>query len=289
VRAKPTFKDFFLGFLRLIRTPNLIIIALTQLFVRILLIGPREEWESILRDPHLYMIMLSTLLIAAAGYIINDYFDIKIDIVNKPQKVIIGRYLKRRMAIGTHQLLSILGVVCGLLVSYKVALVNVFSVSLLWFYSERYKRQALIGNIAVSLLTALSLLILSVHYPENRELVFIYSTFAFFISLIREIVKDIEDIRGDAVHGCKTLPILLGIRGTKRVLYILITSFAVILGLWGWQIGDNALSTSFILISIPLSFLLYKLRIAHTRKDFGTISTICKVIMLLGLLTMGLL
>src|SRR5690606_19191379 len=163
----------------------------------------------------LYLIVLSTLLIAAAGYIINDYFDVKIDLVNKPKRVIVGRYLKRRMAIGTHQLLNVLGVIAGLLVSYKVALVNIFSVSPLWLDSERYKRQLLIGNVAVSLLTALSLMILTVHYPQNRKLIFIYAVFAFFISLIREIVKDIEDMKGDAFHGCRTLPIVVGIRRTK--------------------------------------------------------------------------
>lgn len=288
VRNKPTLNDFLSGFLRLIRIQNLVIVALTQLLARVLLIGPKEEWKQILTDPFLYLVVLSTLFIAAAGYIINDYFDIKIDIVNKPKRVIIGRYLKRRMAIGTHQLFNILGVLCGLLVSYKVALVNVFSVSLLWLYSERYKRQLLIGNIAVSLLTALSLLILSVHYPANRNLVLIYAVFAFFISLIREIVKDIEDIRGDAAHGCRTLPIVLGIRRTKQVLYVLIFFFAGILLVWGQYLGNAALTWSFGLLTLPLAWLFIKLRTAHTKKDFAAVSTICKLIMLIGLLTMVL-
>jgi len=286
VRTTPTTSDFIWGFLRLVRYKNLIIVALTQLMVRLWLIGPKNEWSTILTDPDLYLIILSTLLIAAAGYIINDYFDIKIDIVNKPQRVIIGRYLKRRMAIGTHQLLNILGVLCGLLVSYKVALVNIFSVSLLWLYSERYKRQMLIGNVVVSLLTSLALIILSVHYQENRNLVFIYSVFAFFISLIREIVKDIEDIRGDSAHGCRTLPIVLGIRGTKQVLYGLILVFGVILLVWGQYLNNPFLAWAFGLLIVPLGYLSYKLRMAHKRADFKAISSLCKIIMLLGLLTM---
>src|SRR5690606_1532070 len=110
----------------MIRFQNLIIVALTHLLVRLMWIGAKSEWRRILHDADLYLILFSTLLIAAAGYIINDYFDVKIDIVNKPHRVIIGRYLKRRMAIGTHQLFSILGVAFGLLVSYKVALINIF-------------------------------------------------------------------------------------------------------------------------------------------------------------------
>lgn len=286
MRTRPTFTDFLGGFLRLIRFQNLIIVALTQLLVRLMLIGPKSEWKTILHDADLYLILFSTLLIAAAGYIINDYFDVKIDIVNKPQRVIIGRYLKRRMAIGTHQLFSILGVAFGLLVSYKVALINIFSVSLLWLYSERYKRQLLIGNVAVSLLTSLSLIILSVHYPDHRNLVLIYAVFAFFISLIREIVKDIEDIKGDSAHGCKTLPIVIGIRSTKRVLYGLIVVFSLILLIWGQYLDNLVMAWSFSLLVIPMSYLFYQLKIAHKRTDFKKISTLCKIIMLLGLLTM---
>lgn len=288
MRTKPTFRDFFLGFLRLIRINNLIIVALTQVFVRVWLIGPRKDWKQILSDPHLYLILIATLLVAAAGYVINDYFDVKIDIVNKPRRVIIGRYLKRRMAIGTHQVFNILGVLCGLVVNWKVAVVNIVSISLLWLYSERYKRQLLTGNLIVSLLTALSLLILSVHYPNNRNLVFVYAVFAFFISLIREIIKDVEDMRGDAMHGCRTLPIVLGIRGTKQVLYVLIGFFAAILVVWGQFLPGKALPIAFALLTVPLGYLVYLLRKAHTKRDFGTISTVCKVIMLIGLLTMGL-
>lgn len=288
MRNKPTFNDFVLGFLRLIRVNNLIIVALTQILVRVLLIGPKSEWKQILSDPFLYLIVLSTLLIAAAGYIINDYFDVKIDIVNKPQKVIIGRYLKRRMAIGTHQVFNILGILCGLVVNYKVALVNILSVSLLWLYSERFKRQLLVGNLIVSLLTALSLLILSVHYTDNRMLVLAYAVFAFFISLIREIIKDIEDIKGDAAHGCRTLPIVVGVRGTKQVLYALIVLFAGILLVWGQVIENKAISISFTLLTLSLAYLISQLRKAQTRKDFASLSTVCKVIMLIGLLSMVL-
>ncbi|GAA4438354.1 geranylgeranylglycerol-phosphate geranylgeranyltransferase [Ravibacter arvi] len=287
MRSKPSKKDFLVGFLRLVRTQNLLIIALTQLAARIFLIGPREQWRQVLADPFLYLIILSTLFIAAAGYIINDYFDIKIDIVNKPRRVIIGRYLKRRMAIGTHQVFNVLGVLAGLIVSYKVAIINVFSVSLLWLYAERYKRQPLIGNVAVSSLTALSLLILSVHYPDNRTLVVIYSVFAFFISLIREIVKDIEDIRGDAAHGCRTLPIVLGIRGTKQVLYVLIVIFTIGLAIGAESLHNQALTWAFAGLVISFAWLFYMVRRAQTKKDFGRISTVCKVIMLIGLLTMA--
>jgi 4-hydroxybenzoate polyprenyltransferase len=285
-RPKITIRDFVAGSVRLVRMTNLVIVALTQYFTRILLIGLSHEWKQIISDPDMFFLSLSTVCIAAAGYIINDYFDIKIDIVNKPERVVVGRYLKRRWAIGAHQVLNLIGALLGLLVSPWVFLVNVFSITLLWFYSERFKRQAFIGNFIVSLLTGFSLLILTVHFPANRHLVFIYAVFSFFISLIREIVKDMEDIKGDAAHRCRTLPIVWGIRKTKTFLYGIIFVFVLTLFLMAKVLNNSVLVWLFLLLLIPIGYLVIKLVRSDTRREFKEISTLCKMIMLLGLMTM---
>jgi len=286
VRPKVRFWDFLAGSVRLVRMSNLLIVAITQYLTRILLIGPRHEWREIISDPKLFVLSLSTVCIAAAGYIINDYFDIKIDIVNKPERVVVGRYLKRRWAMGAHQVLNVVGAALGLLLGIWVFLVNVFSITLLWFYSERYKRAPFIGNLIVSLLTGFSLLILTLNYPANRRLVLIYAVFSFFISLIREIVKDMEDIRGDEAHGCRTLPIVWGIRRTKYFLYGIISVFVTTLFIMADTLNNNVLAVLFLLLLIPIGWLVYSLSHSTTRRDFKKISTLCKIIMLLGLLTM---
>ncbi|MCE6989429.1 geranylgeranylglycerol-phosphate geranylgeranyltransferase [Dyadobacter sp. CY323] len=288
VTARPKIRlwDYVAGSARLVRMTNLIIVVLTQYLTRILLIGPREDWKSILGNVDMLVLSLSTVCIAAAGYIINDYFDVKIDIVNKPERVVVGRYLKRRWAIGAHQVLNVMGAVLGLVVSPYIFVINVFSITLLWFYSERFKRLPFIGNFIVSLLTGLTLLILTVHYPANRHLVFIYAVFSFYISLIREIVKDMEDIRGDEAHGCRTLPIIWGIRSTKNFLYVILFFFVLSLFILAHALDNGVLVVLFILLLIPISFLIYRLSRADTRRDFKQISDLCKIVMLLGLLTM---
>jgi 4-hydroxybenzoate polyprenyltransferase len=285
-RPKITVWDYIAGGARLVRWPNLVIVALTQYLTRILLIGPRSEWKSIVTDINLFVLSLSTVCIAAAGYIINDYFDVKIDIVNKPERVVVGRYLKRRWAIGAHQVLNVLGAVLGLAVNPYVFIVNVFSITLLWFYSERFKRAPFIGNFIVSLLTGLTLLILTLEYPANRHLVFIYAVFSFFISLIREIVKDMEDIKGDEAHGCRTLPIIWGIPRTRTFLYLILVLFIATLFFMAHALDNQLLTFLFILLLLPLMFLAFKLSKADTKRDFKDISSLCKLIMLLGLLTM---
>lgn len=285
-RPKITTWDYVTGSARLVRMTNLVIVALTQYLTRILLIGPRHEWKSIVSDIDMFVLALSTVCIAAAGYIINDYFDVKIDIVNKPERVVVGRYLKRRWAMGAHQVLNVVGAVLGLVVSPYIFIINVFSITLLWFYSERYKRLPFIGNFIVSLLTGLTLLILTVHYPANRHLVFIYAVFSFFISLIREVVKDMEDIRGDEAHGCRTLPIIWGIRRTKTFLYSVIVVFVLTLFVMARALQNNLLTLLFLLLLIPIVLLVMRLYQADTRRDFKEISSLCKIIMLLGLITM---
>ncbi|PWJ58379.1 4-hydroxybenzoate polyprenyltransferase [Dyadobacter jejuensis] len=285
-RSKIKIREYLWGSFRLVRITNLIIVTLTQYFTRILLIGPAENWRQIVADKDMFIISLSTVCIAAAGYIINDYFDIKIDIVNKPERVVVGRYLKRRWAMGAHQVLNVLGAALGLLVSPKIFLINVFSITLLWFYSERFKRLPFIGNFIVSLLTGLSLLILTVHYPNNRQLVLIYAIFSFFISFIREVVKDMEDIRGDMAHGCRTLPILWGIPKTRNFLYIFIGGFVLILFSMASVLNNTLLMGLFLILLLPIIFLTQKLSKADTIRDFKALSTYCKIIMLLGLLTM---
>ncbi|WP_080058511.1 geranylgeranylglycerol-phosphate geranylgeranyltransferase [Spirosoma aerolatum] len=286
-RQQATFSAFTFGFLRLIRLQNLLIVVLMQVMARLFLVGPRQEGLQLLIDPGIWLLCLSTVCIAAAGYIINDYFDVKIDLVNKPDRVIIGRYLKRRVAMGVHQVLNVIGCLIGLYLSKWVFLIDVVAVTLLWFYSALFKRQMLIGNIVISFLSALSLLVMAIYYRHNTELILMYALFSFGISIIREIIKDMQDIRGDARFGCRTLPIVLGLRQTKYVLYMLIGLFTCSLFIIAGSLHNPRLTLLFLLLLLPMGWLVYRLILADTRRDFGYLSNLCKIIMLLGIISMG--
>ncbi len=277
------------SFLRLIRAGNLLIIVLTQYLVRIFLVGPKEDWLRHLADFRFFLLSLSTVLIAAAGYIINDYYDIKIDTINKPRRVVIGRMLRRRHAMVTHSAFNALGIGLGLLVGLKVAAVNLLAAFVLWLYSNQLKRRPFIGNFTVALLTAASLLVIILYVPRNGFLVFTFALFAFFISLIREIIKDMEDLRGDATFGCQTLPIVWGIRRTKSLLYILIGSFLVILFTLSFYLREWIVFYFSLFVFLPTAWLTWRLARADTRREFGYLSTWCKIIMLSGVLSMVLL
>ena len=287
VRQSIPFPTFITGFLRLIRVQNLLIVVLTQLMARLFLVGPRDSnTHLLLADRAFWLLSLSTVCIAAAGYIINDYFDVKIDLINKPERVVIGRYLKRRVAMGTHQILSVMGCLIGLYLSKWVFLIDAVAVLLLWFYSAQYKKQPLIGNVVISLLTATSLLVLAVYYRQNVAMLLIYALFSFGISLIREIIKDMQDIRGDARFGCRTLPIVWGLRRTKYLLYGLIAAFVSSLFFIADSLNNNRLTLLFACLLLPIGWLIYRLTLADTRRSFGYLSNLCKLIILLGIISM---
>lgn len=276
--------SFFQSLLRLTRFGNLVIIGLAQYFTAYFLVSTNT-----LNDFRLFLLSTSTVLIAAAGYIINDYYDIKIDYINKPDRVVIGKSIPRRFAILFHTLFSVSGVAIGFYLSWQIGIVNFLSAFLLWWYSNNLKRLPFVGNLSIGFLTALSIYIVAMLYAGTPALILIYALFAFFMTLVREIIKDMEDLKGDSTFGCKTLPIIWGFRKTKQFVYgiMLVFSVSVIILDFTYTILPSVFFISFLFI--PLLWLMFRLYRADTVKDFSWLSSFCKVIMLLGILSMSLL
>ncbi|HRO71670.1 MAG TPA: UbiA family prenyltransferase, partial [Chitinophagaceae bacterium] len=154
------------AFLKMIRLPNLVFIALTQVLFQVCIFYPLYAENIPADDTRNFILLLAaSVLIAGAGYIINDYFDINIDEVNKPEKMVVDKVINRRWAIAWHLILSTVGVVLTVLAlpvreKWYLVLANIFCIFLLWFYSTTFKRKLLIGNIAISLLTAWTILLI---------------------------------------------------------------------------------------------------------------------------------
>ncbi|HEV8081210.1 MAG TPA: geranylgeranylglycerol-phosphate geranylgeranyltransferase [Chitinophagaceae bacterium] len=300
-----------LAFLKLIRWPNIIFIGLTQcLFFYCILPFVYKGMQQIsLSTNTFYLLVTASLCIAAAGYIINDYFDINIDLINKPGKLIIEKYIKRRWAIVLHLCLSFIGFLISCYVGYKlrniyIPFFNLLSIVSLWFYSTTFKKKLLIGNVVISLLTAWVILVITVaEYKLNRtvgvntfvlprllKVSFLYAGFAFIISLIREVVKDMEDIQGDVKYGCETMPIVWGIPVSKvfaAVWLVVLTGGVAILQFYVLQLGWW-LSAIYciLLIIIPLVWILQQLYKAQVASDFSKLSKAIKIVMLTGIISM---
>jgi 4-hydroxybenzoate polyprenyltransferase len=277
-----TYPKFSLrAFLRLTRFWNLFIIGMAQYFAALFLIDIK-----LLFDWRLMVLAFSTAIIAGAGYIINDYYDIKIDLINKPDRVVIGKDIGRRYALLFHSVLSFSGVGLGFLLGWRLGLIHIFSSFILWWYSNNLKRQPFVGNFMVALLTGLSILLVNLLYDLDNSFVIIYSLFAFFMTLVREIIKDMEDLKGDNTFGCKTLPIIWGIRKTKVVVYFLLALFSSLVILLNAIYTQMPFYYFLVFLFAPLSIFLFGLVRADTKRDFYGLSQWCKVIMILGVISM---
>lgn len=215
-------------------------IILLQVFLRKYLISPMLNSFGLalqLSDFQFILVLLMTLCITSAGYIINDYFDLKRDNINRnPKDVIVGKTIPRRAAMATHFMLSAIGVLIGLYLSYilkvwVLALLPIFIVGLLWFYSTEYKRQFIIGNIVLAILGVLPIVLTVLYEPAlfkaylNMEyraisiLIFkvvgFFTSIAFGINLLYALVKDLQDLPGDEATNCRTLPIVAGEMASK--------------------------------------------------------------------------
>jgi 4-hydroxybenzoate polyprenyltransferase len=179
-----------------------------------------------------------------------------------------------------------LGVAMGFLLSWHIAAINFVSAFTLWLYSNLLKRQPFIGNLVVALLTSISILIVEVLYHSGNILILIYASFAFFMTLVREIIKDMEDLKGDNTFGCRTLPIIWGLRKTKFVIYLILAIFAATVLILNERYSQLPLYYFLIFLFAPLLWMLTRLIRADTKKDFHWLSSFCKIILLLGILSM---
>ncbi|MEX2336733.1 MAG: geranylgeranylglycerol-phosphate geranylgeranyltransferase [Fulvivirga sp.] len=279
-------KFSLLGFIQLTRFWNLLVIVFAQYFTALFLIDYSKGPLFYLLDKDLFLLSMSTVVIAAAGYIINDYYDVKIDLINKPKRVVVGKVLKRRVAMAAHIVLNIIGISLGLLLSWQIAAINFGAALLLWLYSNQLKRMPLIGNIAVALLTGLAIFIVDILFKSGNNMVVAYALFAFVFTLIREIIKDMEDLKGDATFGCKTLPVIYGLRRTKYIIYAFFVLFLIIFCFMAYIFIGMEMTFFCLGMIIPMGFLTYKLSLADTIKDLTNLSNYCKVIMFLGILSM---
>jgi len=311
------------AFFNLIRWQNLLIVILTMVLMRYavldpvlskigvaLLNGTGEEVPMVLQFSLIDFILLiaATVFLTAGGYVINDYFDIKTDLINKG-KVIVGTRIPRRQAMMWHNIFNIVGVSLGFYISWKAGyfwLGTMFLIvsGLLYFYSASYKRQFLIGNLVVATLVGMVPLLVVIYewpalyryyslnassLPDFNFIIYWvggFSVFAFLTTLIREIIKDIEDFEGDIAYGRNTIPVVTGILAAKIISVSLIIITIVLLYL-AWYLFINDILTLIYLsvaITLPLAYVIFKVIVSDNKKQLHSASRIMKVVMLTGIL-----
>lgn len=238
-----------------------------------------------------WAITIATMLIAAGGYWINDAYDFRIDRINKPDKAIVNTFLSVKKVTTSYIVLNVIVLLGAVFFVKKLILILLGAILLLFFYAVYLKRSTLVGNILVAFLASLVLMMAGFIYTFNIALIWT-AIFAFEITLIREIVKDTEDIKGDFAFGLQTLPIQIGIKKTKYVLYGLAILFEVscMLPTLFHFINSHKLQSPYCwvsvsLVQIPFLYVIKKLIHANSPQDFTHISRYLKYMMLAGMVS----
>ncbi|MBT8243857.1 MAG: geranylgeranylglycerol-phosphate geranylgeranyltransferase [Winogradskyella sp.] len=296
--------------LKLIRWKNLLLIVLTQALIKYALLEPLKEdygFRTALSTMDFIILVLATVFIAAAGYIINDIEDVTADKINKPESVIVGRHISEKTATNLFIALNFIGVILGFLISRAIGkpsffIIFVLASALLYIYSTYLKSITLVGNIIVAGLVSLSILLVGVfdlvpavtRANQSSQLFFLdlikdYAIFAFMLNLLREIIKDIEDIDGDYKMGIKSLPIVLGRqRATKLAFILSLIPLGVIIIYLSNNLYKQPIAMGYVLLLIiaPLIYTCIKLFSAELNRDYKMISNILKLVMLTGILSL---
>ena len=296
-----------ISFFYLIRYKNLLMVLLTMILTKYALI------DSFISDPSLshidfIILSLSILCITAGGYIINDLYDIEADTINKPLKVYISKSISKKNAWVIYLLSSTLGVTLGIYLSIikNIDFLSFYFIGttlLLFLYSVLLKKLVFIGNLCISLLVALPIYLLYKFDSNNITIsnilqyfflsiaIFYYMFFAFLTTMIREIIKDIEDINGDYIVKLKTLPILIGKTRARNISIFL----SIVLLLFLFLVSSNYfisnkyfLGIIMLMLSTVVVYFIFKSWIATTKKQFQYLSNLMKLIMFIGILSMAL-
>ena len=296
-------------YLKLIRYQNLLLLAFMQFVFRYGFL----KWQNVplsLADWQYALLVLSTVLIAAGGNVINDIFDQETDEDNKPEKVIVGNTISEAMAYNIYVALNITGVGIGFYLSNVImkpgfATIFILIAALLYLYATSLKQMLLVGNLIVALLLSFSVIIIGIYdlfpatYDGNREemstlfsILIDYATMAFIINFIREIVKDLEDVNGDYNQGMNTLPIVFGVQRTAKLVFGL--GFIPLLILLYYTNSYFAANNLYIMTIYMLAFvvgpLLYftiKIWSAKTKKDFHHLSNVLKLVIFFGIVSIA--
>ena len=301
---------------QLIRLPNILIIILIQLLLRYCIILPMMypgHSGSVTMPGDFLILIVVTVLVAIGGYVINDYFDVKIDSINRPEKQVVNKLISPKGAIKLHIILNVIAILLGFYLSYRVRAVSFgfifpFLSGLLWIYSAKYKRMFLWGNFIVSFLSAFVILIVWLFeffwlrlnaasfvdaipiIPQVNYIFLGYALFAFLVSMVREIIKDMEDTEGDLACGCKTLPVVLGLTKTRFIVAVIIIATILLLGYTQLILYRLNLLMVFwyflVTVQTGVIYLLIKLFHARDKQDFHILSNLCKLIMVAGILSL---
>jgi len=284
-------KDIFYKFISLfsvIRLYNIFIIIIAQYFTSIFIISIDNSISSILFDFQLFLLILSSSIAIASGYIINNFYDYEKDLINKPVKSKIDKVVRKRTKLSLYITLNFLCIYTSSLVSWKSVLFFSIYIFMIWFYSHKLKRILFVGNIVSSLLSVIPFLIILIYYKNFELIIFMYAIFLFLVVYMREIIKDLENIKGDFTLNYRTIPVVYGEELSKYLLSI-VSLFIISIVYFLISRFDTGMMYYYYYFSITLILLfMVVLWKYNSKKYYNFLHNLLKFLIVLGVLSIVL-
>ncbi|HET8810218.1 MAG TPA: geranylgeranylglycerol-phosphate geranylgeranyltransferase [Flavobacteriaceae bacterium] len=211
-----------LSLFSVVRGYNILIIVIAQYLTSIYILAPGKPLGQVLFDPNLFVLVVASALAIAAGYLINNFYDTEKDLINRPAKALLDNYVSQRTKLSVYFILNFLAVVLASYVSFKTVAFFSIYIFFLWFYSHKLKKYPFIGNLTASILAIVPFFAVFVYYKNFDLVIFVHATFLFLVISIRELVKDLENLKGDFAQDYHTIPVVYGIKFTKRLASLLV-------------------------------------------------------------------
>lgn len=272
----------FVGLFSVIRGYNIPILILAQYLSAIFILAPKKSALEILFDFHLFLLVFASAITIASGYIINNFYDSKKDLINRPNKSMLDRLVSQKTKLQVYFTLNFIVAFLAILVSFRAFLYFSVYIFLIWFYSHKIKKFAIFGNLASAFLAVLPFLALLLYYKNFHELIFGFALFLFLLLLIREIIKDLENLTGDLANNYKTIPIIYGEKISKQVITFL-TICTIIPVYILIEIYDVGYMDSYFYASLIILILfLQKLWKSTHKQQFITLHNILKFLIVTG-------
>ncbi|SHJ11212.1 4-hydroxybenzoate polyprenyltransferase [Mesonia phycicola] len=266
-----------------VRGYNILIIFIAQYLASIYILAPDKPLSKVLFDPNLFIIVIASTLAIASGYLINNFYDTEKDLINRPQKTLLDNYISQKTKLAIYFTLNFVSVILASYVSFKAVIFFSVFIFFLWFYSHKLKKYPFIGTLAASLLAITPFFVVFIYYHNFDMVIFVHATFLFLIISIRELVKDLENLKGDLTQNYRTIPVVYGVGVSKKIISALVAlTLAPTLILITNKFAIGYMHYYFLLSFVLLIIFLFFLWKSSSKMQYTLLHNLLKLIIVVG-------
>ncbi|WP_037317344.1 geranylgeranylglycerol-phosphate geranylgeranyltransferase [Salegentibacter sp. Hel_I_6] len=271
-----------LSLFSVVRGYNILVLIVAQYLTSAFILAPELPLRQILFDDNLFFLILSSATVIASGYIINNFYDSEKDLINRPKKTMLDRFVSQRTKLSVYFILNLLAIFFASYVSFKAVVFFSIYIFAIWLYSHRLKRILFLGNLVASILTITPFFVVFVYYKNFETVIFIHATFLYLMIVMRELVKDLENMQGDLLQNYQTIPIVYGERLSKFFLSILSVLAVVPILLLVTRFDTGYMNYYFYVSLVLLIFFLLFLYFSKAKWQYLLLHNILKLIIVVG-------